>query len=140
MHPIIQRPLPLLTALTAALMIGCVSTSSETSSEDALARQRAAAAAEAKQGKTNVCHIPPGNPANAHTISVGNAAVDAHLAHGDSLGICTPTDSESMHHGSHKGMGKECDKSGDVIGHPGHPAHDGDAGQDGDGVDSIQVG
>lgn len=140
MHPAIQRPLPLLTALTAALMIGCVSTSSETSSEDALARQRAAAAAEAKHGKTNVCHIPPGNPANAHTISVGNAAVDAHLAHGDSLGICAPADSGSMHHGSHHGLGKDCDKSGEKIGHPGK---DGDEGTVVDSipvVDSIQVG
>jgi len=38
--------------------------------------------------KTTVCHIPPGNPANAHTICVGNPAVKAHLAHGDSLGVC----------------------------------------------------
>jgi hypothetical protein len=39
--------------------------------------------------KTTICHIPPGNPANAHTICVGNAAVPAHLHnHGDSLGIC----------------------------------------------------
>jgi hypothetical protein len=39
--------------------------------------------------KTTICHIPPGNPANAHTICVGNAAVPAHLEnHGDSLGMC----------------------------------------------------
>ena len=38
--------------------------------------------------KTTVCHIPPGNPANEHTICVGNAAVPAHLAHGDPLGSC----------------------------------------------------
>ena len=38
--------------------------------------------------KTTVCHIPPGNPANEHTICVGNAAVPAHLAHGDNLGSC----------------------------------------------------
>lgn len=35
-----------------------------------------------------VCHIPPGNPSNAHTICVGESAVDAHLAHGDTLGPC----------------------------------------------------
>ena len=39
--------------------------------------------------KTTVCHIPPGNPANAHTICIGNAAVPAHLAnHGDHVGAC----------------------------------------------------
>jgi hypothetical protein len=38
--------------------------------------------------KTTVCHIPPGNPANEHTICVGNAAVPAHMAHGDNLGSC----------------------------------------------------
>jgi len=37
--------------------------------------------------KTTVCHIPPGNPANAHTICVGNAAVAAHVRnHGDPVG------------------------------------------------------
>ena len=35
-----------------------------------------------------ICHIPPGNPANAHTINVGAPAVDAHLRHGDTLGAC----------------------------------------------------
>jgi hypothetical protein len=39
--------------------------------------------------KTTICHIPPGNPANAHTICVGNAAVPAHLHnHGDGIGAC----------------------------------------------------
>jgi hypothetical protein len=41
--------------------------------------------------KTTVCHIPPGNPANEHTICVGNAAVPAHMAHGDFLGSCCGT-------------------------------------------------
>lgn len=38
--------------------------------------------------KTTICHIPPGNPANAHTLCVGNPAVPAHLQHGDVLGSC----------------------------------------------------
>lgn len=39
--------------------------------------------------KTTICHIPPGNPSNAHTLCVGNAAVPAHLHnHGDYLGAC----------------------------------------------------
>src|SRR5260370_19822451 len=40
--------------------------------------------------KTTICHIPPGNPANAHTLCVGNPAVPAHLGHGDYLGVCQP--------------------------------------------------
>jgi hypothetical protein len=39
--------------------------------------------------KTTICHIPPGNPANAHTLCIGNPAVPAHLHnHGDYLGAC----------------------------------------------------
>jgi len=38
--------------------------------------------------KATICHIPPGNPSNAHTIVIGESAVPAHLAHGDSLGEC----------------------------------------------------
>ena len=40
------------------------------------------------QGKVDICHIPPGNPDNAHTINVSVNAVPAHLAHGDFLGAC----------------------------------------------------
>jgi len=35
-----------------------------------------------------ICHIPPGNPGNAQTITVTLAALPAHLAHGDSTGPC----------------------------------------------------
>lgn len=42
--------------------------------------------------KVVICHIPPGNPANAHTIVVGAPAVKAHLAHGDHLGECSMPD------------------------------------------------
>jgi hypothetical protein len=42
----------------------------------------------AESDKVTICHRPPGNPDNAHTITVGASAVPAHLAHGDSLGPC----------------------------------------------------
>ena len=39
--------------------------------------------------KTTICHIPPGNPANEHTLCVGNAAVPSHVQnHHDTLGPC----------------------------------------------------
>jgi hypothetical protein len=76
--------------------------------EDALSAERAAALAAChlddgtvdhdadlracdpqNKKKTTICHIPPGNPANAHTLCVGNAAVPAHVRnHGDLVGAC----------------------------------------------------
>jgi len=43
-------------------------------------------------GKVTICHIPPGNPENAHTITVGSPAVAAHLAHGDVEESCETAD------------------------------------------------
>ncbi len=44
---------------------------------------------EAEDGEgVTLCHVPPGNPDNAHTITVGAPAVRAHLRHGDRLGAC----------------------------------------------------
>jgi hypothetical protein len=42
--------------------------------------------------KVLVCHAPPGNPANAHTICISPNAVPAHLGHhpGDHCGDCAP--------------------------------------------------
>jgi len=48
-------------------------------------------------GKTEICHIPPGHPGNAHSLNVGSIAVTAHLAHGDYVGACStsgPTSGE----------------------------------------------
>jgi hypothetical protein len=39
--------------------------------------------------KVEICHIPPGNPGNAHEIEVDLSAVPAHLDHGDTIGECT---------------------------------------------------
>jgi hypothetical protein len=39
--------------------------------------------------KVLICHIPPGNPDNAHTICVSEHAVDPHQTHhGDTIGAC----------------------------------------------------
>lgn len=38
---------------------------------------------DSKPSKVDVCHVPPGNPDNAHVISVSSHAVPAHLRHGD---------------------------------------------------------
>lgn len=46
-------------------------------------------------GKAVICHIPSGNPGNRHTLEVGQAAVSAHLAHGDTLGPC-PADGSGI--------------------------------------------
>ncbi|MCH8053115.1 MAG: right-handed parallel beta-helix repeat-containing protein [Planctomycetes bacterium] len=43
---------------------------------------------ECVNGRVTLCHIPPGNLANARTITVGCAAGDRHLAHGDVCGPC----------------------------------------------------
>jgi hypothetical protein len=45
----------------------------------------AASAALAVQDRVDICHFPPGNPSAAHVITVGAAAVPAHLAHGDAF-------------------------------------------------------
>ena len=44
--------------------------------------------APAWAAKVKVCHVPPGNPANFHTITIDDNAVQAHLGHGDLLGAC----------------------------------------------------
>lgn len=38
--------------------------------------------------KVTICHIPPGNPDNAHAITVSVNAIPAHMAHGDAMGDC----------------------------------------------------
>jgi len=45
---------------------------------------------ENEEGKFTICHYPPGNPSNAHTISVGsqNAATKHMTLHEDTLGEC----------------------------------------------------
>jgi len=39
--------------------------------------------------KIEICHVPPGNPDNVHTLSISVNAMRAHLAHGDYMDECT---------------------------------------------------
>lgn len=75
----------LLTAATLSLA-ACGGTESDSSALSAESMDLLGAADGS--GKVTLCHVPPGNPANAHTITVGAPAVKAHLAHGDVLGPC----------------------------------------------------
>jgi hypothetical protein len=38
--------------------------------------------------KVVICHYPPGNPGNRHTLVVDSSAVSAHRGHGDTVGAC----------------------------------------------------
>jgi len=53
----------------------------------------------AGSSKVLVCHIPPGNPDNFHTIKIGEKALDAHLAHGDLAGACNEACAELCNDG-----------------------------------------
>ena len=44
---------------------------------------------DGSSASVDVCHIPPDNPDNAHTISISESALEDHLAHGDTEGACT---------------------------------------------------
>jgi hypothetical protein len=48
-----------------------------------------ALSAPAWAAKVQICHLPPGNPSNFHTITVNENALQAHLAHGDLAGPCS---------------------------------------------------
>lgn len=43
---------------------------------------------QSEDGFVEICHVPPGDPDNRHTVTIGASAVERHLAHGDSLGPC----------------------------------------------------
>ncbi|HKP97347.1 MAG TPA: hypothetical protein VJ385_16490 [Fibrobacteria bacterium] len=82
-------------------------------------------------GKKDICHMPPGNPANAHTLTVGASAVPAHLAHGDKPGRCEDLKPvkpcpDRAHDGSgHKGFGLNFAAPKVLVCHipPGNPAN-----------------
>jgi hypothetical protein len=80
--------------------------------------------------KLTICHVPPGNPDNAHTISVGAGAVEAHLAHGDYLGPCKKKDDgeNGKHDGKNGENGKHDGKNGENGKHDGKNGKDGKTG------------
>jgi hypothetical protein len=45
--------------------------------------------APAWAAQVKICHVPPGDPGNFHTITVSDNALQAHLAHGDLAGECS---------------------------------------------------
>ena len=45
--------------------------------------------------KQAICHVPPGNPGNAHTLYLPDPAVKAHLRHGDKMGPCSAPGAEA---------------------------------------------
>jgi len=68
---------------------GCLSTGDPCPSETTCNEDTNTCDGEDGENKVTLCHIPKGNPANAHTITVNAAAVRAHLRHGDILGSCS---------------------------------------------------
>lgn len=51
-----------------------------------------------KKTKVLVCHYPPGNPANRHTIAIAAPAVKAHINnHHDTLGPCPAPDNDEIY-------------------------------------------
>ncbi|MFI3188901.1 MAG: hypothetical protein QX190_04950 [Methylococcales bacterium] len=92
-------------AISAVLMIGLVGIStsgyaerksSSTSGSDSDKRSDSDSGVEAHQ-KMTICHVPPGNPANKHTIHISSSAWLAHKNHhlGDYLGSCNREISKS---------------------------------------------
>ncbi|MCZ6654226.1 MAG: hypothetical protein O7D91_14515, partial [Planctomycetota bacterium] len=68
-------------------------------------------------GRVTICHIPRGNPDKAHTITVHENAVPAHLAHGDLCGPCEEDDGLLLgdnSDGHQDGCSTDLDDSGDV--------------------------
>jgi hypothetical protein len=76
-------------------------------------------AAAQRLPKVEVCHVPPDNPGNAHTINVSENALPAHLAHGD-FGVgeaCSEGAGECRTEGT-----TQCDAADSCSAVPGKPS------------------
>lgn len=93
--------------------LACVSTTPDQDEDEAPVSQPLGAKGGGEV-KVTICHIPPGNPANAHTITVGAPAVAAHLAHGDTIGDCDEDEGEGEGGGGEPsgGGGPVCSSDG----------------------------
>ena len=78
----------------SGLVIGCTQETDEeiaAGTDESALRDPATGTPTCGGKKVLICHIPPGNPANAHEICVGEPAVAAHVRnHGDPIGPCAP--------------------------------------------------
>jgi hypothetical protein len=83
------------------------------------------------KNKVEICHIPPGNPDNAHTITVGESAVLAHVAqHGDTIGPCANVSQEdNSEEKSNSGKGNSEEKSNSGKGNSEEKSNSGKAGK-----------
>jgi len=61
--------------------------------------------AVASAAQVDLCHIPPGDPLNAHVISVGTPSYGAHQAHGDAPAPCPGADPASSSSSGSTGEG-----------------------------------
>ena len=90
--PSILSSSAVLAALCTMLMGGCGGSTSEQEDSNATLsgdELNGGPTAEDSSGKITICHVPPGNPANAHTLVVGASAWKGHSRHpGDHLGAC----------------------------------------------------
>ncbi|MGZ3417975.1 MAG: hypothetical protein ACXWUG_25065 [Polyangiales bacterium] len=78
------------TLIIAGSMIGCAQDpGDDVGNEEAALKDPLTGKPVCDGKKVLICHIPPGNPANAHEICVGEPAVAAHVKnHGDPIGPC----------------------------------------------------
>jgi hypothetical protein len=76
------------------------------------ANQKDTSKDKVQESKVTICHIPPGNKGNAHTLVVAQSALQAHLNHGDALGFCDQQGGNQNKSGNDKGQGTNKNGSG----------------------------
>ncbi len=86
--------------------------------ESAPAKSESPGNGEASSGKVTICHVPPGNPANAHTLVVSvQGWENGHQRHrGDYLGACRGSDNVPDAGTSTPDAGPVCAPEGEACG------------------------